>query len=421
MLKRHADYTSAKHWYHLGSYSRAWQASGVISLLSLAVAGVWYGYLWLAATDKYNAQMSVVTVLAQQTPENRRVVAGNLLWLYGQGMAPSALQDPEFRIVVDSVEQTGSGAWTTVYPASWDPFIYDWIPAWILAIFCAFSMMLGLVYYWHCKDQKHYLADLPWRRLWVWGFVLIAPVLWIPLVASSVRMRLKPPHVQPRPVRNKQAKPKRFTPDAASAKVAYWQMRTKGAATGQRLYREKVEQDLRDLQEECASLATALGEAQQKHLKLKVEHANLHETPDPEPPTDDLLEKEFERLLQLPGVSGVRANGAEGIMLLVAATIEHEEERYDLGTWKLRLDLSGSVEATEFKTGVLPSWDGGSPVYRIGKGFCFGDHDDLIEAHLIRGHILEAAALAVQALCTVNADDRHKIPQAFKRIGGKRA
>lgn len=414
MLKRHTDYTSAKHWHYLGCYIGAWRTTGVGSLLVLVVMAIRYSYLWFVAVDRYTAQVEVVTALAGQTPENRRVVASNLLWLYDQGMAPDALQDPDFRTVVSAVQQTGSGAWTTAYPASWDPFIHTWILIWIVATLIGFSLMLGHVYYRDCKIRRHYLADLPWLRPWVWGFALLAPVLWIPFAVSGVRMRLKPPQ-SPR-TRNKQTKPKRFVSDPAGAKTTYWKMRTEGAATGQRLYREEVEQDLRDIQAQCASLAAALGEAQQKHLKLKAEHASLHNTADPEPPTDDLLENEFERLLQLPGVQGVRANGAEGIALLVAATVEHEGCHYDLSTWKLRLALSGVAEATEIKTGVLPGWRDGDPVYRIGKEFCFGDHDGLIKAHLVRGHILEAAALAVQALHSINTEDRHKIPRAFKRI-----
>lgn len=414
MLKKRTDYTSAKHWQRVCDYVGAWRTTGVVSLLGLLVLGLRYAYLWFAATDRYNAQLRVVDSLAVQDPDGRRVVAANLLWLYEQGMAPDALQDPEFRTVVDAVQQTGSGGWTTIYPPTWGPFIHEWVPFWILCTLCVFSLMLGFVYHLECRDKRHYLADLPWSRPWVWCFALITPVLWLPFAVSGIRMLLRPPQVQP--ARPRGDRRRHFTPDTAGAKAIYWAMRARGTVAGHQLYRQGVETELHELQQDCADLAKELRDTQQRQLKLKAEFAQLHDAPDPEPPTDDLLEKEFERLLRLPGVSGIRPVGAEGIALMLTASVEYQAQRYDLGTWKLRLELSGLVEATELKTGVLPSWRGGAPVYRMSKKFCFGDHERLIKKHLTRGHILEAAALAVQALNTVNTIHQRSIPLAFRQI-----
>jgi len=413
MLKKRTDYTSDKHWRAIGNHVGSWRTSGGLSILGLIVLGLRYCYLWLIATEHYNAQVHVVNALAAQTPENRRMVAANLLWLYDQGMAPEALQDSEFRIMLDAVQQTGSGGWTTAYSASWDPFIYEWLPFWILTTLATFSLTLGYIYFLECKNKRHYLADLPWVRPWVWGFALLVPVLWAPFVISGARMLLWPPQVQPpaRPDRRRH-----FTPDVEGAKAIYRAMRAQGIAAGHQLLRANLNAELLELQQDCVDLAKELRETQQEHLRKKAEAARFHDTTGPEPPTDDLLEKEFEGLLQLPGVCGVRPVGATGIALMVAATVEYQGVHYDLGTWKVRLDLSGSVEATELKSGVLPGWGGGSPVYRMYKKFCFGDHKEPIKAQLVRGHILEGATLAVQALHTVDTINRRSIPLAFRRI-----
>lgn len=412
-IKR-TNYTSSKHWDRMDSYSNAYRLVAALSILGFIGITVRYTYMWFNSVERYNAQLHVVDTLAAQSPDGRQAVATNLLWLHSQGLAPDALDDSTFRWMLGAVERTGSGGWTTTDPLSWSPFIHSWVLAWIACTAVACSLMLGLVYYWDCKDRHHYLADLPWSKPWVWWFVLWAPVLWLPFVISGVRMVIKPP--QQRTTRPRSKRQRSFIPDTAGAKVIYWQMRQRGTATGHQFYKEKVNGDLEDVRGLCTQLAEELQEAQRKQLRLKAESARIHDIAEPDPPTDDLLEKEFERLRQLPGVEGMRPVSDTTIALMVAATFEYQGNRYDLGGWDLHLDLTGTVKAIELRSGVLASWSGGAPVYRMGKKFCFGQHEKLIITHLVQGQILEAAALAVQGLHTVNSEHVHRVPRAFVQI-----
>ena len=130
-------------------------------ILGFIVITVRYTYMWFNSVERYNAQLHVVDTLAAQSPDGRQAVATNLLWLHSQGLAPDALDDSTFRWMLGAVERTGSGGWTTTDPLSWSPFIHSWVLAWIACTAVACSLMLGLVYYWDCKDRHHYLADLP--------------------------------------------------------------------------------------------------------------------------------------------------------------------------------------------------------------------------------------------------------------------
>ena len=52
------------------------------------------------------------------------------------------------------------------------------------------STFFGLYYCAHAADNKHYLADLPWkRRAWPWVLAALSPVLWIPLLVSRNNIR----------------------------------------------------------------------------------------------------------------------------------------------------------------------------------------------------------------------------------------
>jgi hypothetical protein len=55
------------------------------------------------------------------------------------------------------------------------------------------------------------------------------------------------------------------------------------------------------------------------------------------------------------------------------------------------------------------------PIYRNGDGsFCFGQTTEVVNGFLAKNELSTAMIIAVEAIHSVNSDDQHLIPQAFK-------
>lgn len=390
-------------------------------LIGIVVANVisaaYFAYLWAGSNDVYNGQASIVDSLNRQTPYYRQVAAYDLLELHTVGLGPGALNDSDFLGMVQYVSQNGSEASVSYTPLTWHLYFHEYMPPMVLVCFVLTSLALSRAYVKHSRKHRHYLADLPWRTWWVPAFVLSVPLLWVPFAVSAVRMRRKPPVYEAPKVRKKRDR----VSDIPGAQAAFFQMRELGTREGIRRLIDMLEGEQKAAKGECQDLVEKLRAQQRKQLELKGQLARLHDE-DSRPivaPTPQALEQEFNRLIQLPGVEGVRPLGSStnALAIRVRASVVHGLHRYYLGTWEIQLKLSGVVEGVEKESGVLPSWKSSGPVYRVGRKFCFGDFDDPISYHLIKGEVLEAAALAVQAVNNINPEDRHRIPEAFQCLG----
>lgn len=415
MPNKRRAYTREQHWKSIRCYKGLWRTLAICFVLAFVAVSAWHVYVVIQTDAQYDAEVRVVAALDMRQPADRIVMASTMIQLHGYGVGPSALDDQSFLNMVDYVSATGEPAWITSGPGSWHDYTHRAVPRLFSMGLAIISTVLAMAYAEESKRHKYYLADLPWCKPWVWQFVALAPLLWTLMVVSAVRMRRNPPQE----VVKKTPKTFSFQTDLDGARTQYCSMRRANHETSIQRFKEVSDKELAALLEECTELGEALRETQTKRLRLQAEVARFDALDPTElaAPDADVLVAEFNRLRQLPGVCGVRPFQEDSIEILVEATTVYEDVRYNLGTWGVFLD-SGSVGAHELASGVRPDWSGREPAYRLSKKFCFGDSESVINAHLAKGQLLEAATLAVHQLSFVNEADRHNIPKAFKEVRG---
>jgi len=127
--------------------------------------------------------------------------------------------------------------------------------------------------------------------------------------------------------------------------------------------------------------------------------------------------REFEALMQMAGVVGVRTGPENTIVFTVRAQHKRGRAVYDIGDYDIELGPSQSYLAAQcVRSGVRPGYRGG-PVYGpLGGYFCFGSQQGIINEHVARGQFVEAMNLAIRCLSSFNRGDASKVPSAFKRL-----
>jgi hypothetical protein len=200
---------------------------------------------------------------------------------------------------------------------------------------------------------------------------------------------------------------------------AYVTMVVSRAEAAQRQRLEELRTEVAKQRQKVSSTAEKLRERQrtlgETQAALAEAERRLAEAPDAtvEP------QEQFERLMQLPGVIAVQCVN-EGVRVIIRASVVYEGDRYDLGDWRIDLTpITTNILAEPLRSGVRPGWPSGTyPAYRLGGGvFCFGDRVEEINRHLAQRQYLEAIALAVECLNSVNDEHSHKIPSAFRLLG----
>ncbi len=283
---------------------------------------------------------------------------------------------------------------------------------------------------------NHRLADLPWRRGWPWVITLLGgPPWWIAMFLSSLLLKKDPPLPQVRgdaPVPTVTVAEDGVQTDTAdtnrrvvgsyvsaprSARETYTQLRIHGAARYREEKKHQLESKIENSREHMRTLGKGLQQAQDNMNKLKAQHKLLLATEDTvgdKPASLEVVGEEFDRMMKLPGVLAVQVVNSH-IRLIVRAIHHYEGVAYDLGDWQIDFgaDLL-SISAQELRSGVKESWRVDDyPVYRIGGGFCFGERVTTINEHMRKSQYLEAIALAVECLHSVNENDRKHVPKAF--------
>jgi len=131
-----------------------------------------------------------------------------------------------------------------------------------------------------------------------------------------------------------------------------------------------------------------------------------------------MVAEEFDRIMALPGVLAAQVVNNR-VRIVVRATYRYQGMLYDLGDWQMDISPDETYfEATNLRSGLQDSWSNGTyPAYRLTGGlFCFGDRNQVLYEHLVKGQYLEAVALAVECMNSVNPEDEYKVPDAFKRL-----
>lgn len=288
--------------------------------------------------------------------------------------------------------------------------------------------------------HRHRIADLPWQQAWPWVIAaLLGPVAWIGFAISYAKLRMLPagphdivdrndrgrrdiPEAKPvRPVYVKASSFPAYPSDEAAAAATYTSIRT-GALTKRSQQRvEEIDRQLSLTDAEIKRLTERLRELHARRNILRAERqdavaaaeANFEEV------DQEQIEREFNRLKDLPHVIAVQAEDGD-VVVIVRAECTYEGKRYDLGDWKLtigpryyRLGTSLLRERTR------SDWHSGYPAYggdSVGGGFCFSGRATQLDEYYTSGRYLEAVALAINCITSVNAGDLEKIPSAFKQI-----
>jgi hypothetical protein len=209
-----------------------------------------------------------------------------------------------------------------------------------------------------------------------------------------------------------------FQSAPGAARLQYINMRTSVWRDTYQHRLEHARHKVEDWTETLRGYGESIRKAQLKRNKWIGILAEL-ESYDPsttEIPGREHLDGEFDRLMALPGVASVRVVNDQ-ICLLIKARIDYNEVTYDLGDWELRFDAKGGLTTKELRSGVRSDWRGDYPVYHLGgNSFCFGSRSYVIAENLNKGQFLEGIELAVNCMNSVNEEDAHRIPDAFREV-----
>lgn len=218
-----------------------------------------------------------------------------------------------------------------------------------------------------------------------------------------------------------------FVPDEAYAHEVYARFRDKDDRTAQiRRSLETAQAGFEQNTQDLKRLSDELRQAQENRGLLASDIQRFETMLSHEGVVDDVhvkaIESEFQSLLMLKGVTGVRVfNGA--LSILVKGSVEYRGTTYDKGDWELRI-IPGRhrIWSREIRKGITKTWReekgrGEYPDYRMSDGsYCFGDTQTSIDNNIVNGQVLQAIELAVTCINSVNKDDRRRIPRALKIV-----
>ncbi len=312
-------------------------------------------------------------------------------------------------------------AWSDFLSFWWDltpPILYG----------ALLSIMLNLVM--ESVNRRERILDLPWRKPWVWLFILLTIVPGILVYPISLVNVIKDRRARqalgqqssvtiatpdtPATIRAKYD----FAHDIETARQAYRRLRIGDRRAELEEKLEAVKKQIARLIERGQQLAGQIqqsqrerGEAQAKQTEIEHQLRELHD----QPPEALRVNYEFEQLCQLPGVVGLHVNERGEIVVLVRATLHYNNTTYFQGDWQV--NFGEELHVTCLQSGAKPGWKYGKhPDYRDSGGFCFGRQAETIRLHAQRRAYLEAMALIVNCLNSATSEDEPLIPHVFERV-----
>lgn len=348
----------------------------------------------------------------------------------------------------------------------------------MLIVFCSYLYSL------HENDfgiREHYLVDLPWNKGWPYGLLALTLLVAWPFYAVSV-VRVIIARVKRR---SQQANEENSSPEAGvvideaeaapeddqggyytmrrmqaydydldeyvrpramstadvigsikelespvAARRTYVDMRTQKYEARLQSRKAEAESNLEDTQQQLRSYGESIKCLQRQLSSQRHDIGVITQALEDRDRTGQSLkpedvEREFDKILNLPGVTSVGVVN-DTIVLEVNAVVEYEGERYNGGTWRLWFSADGfNLHSKEMRSGVRKKWlmanngrRGEYPDYRMphDDSFCFGSRASDIEQYIGKGMYFEAIQLAINSMNTVNRDDISKIPMALKKL-----
>ncbi len=422
-------------WRHFSLYSLN-DGEGIRFMLALAGFVLFLGalviMLWASSattsrdvttSDRQHFMDAVTTVGQDLAPEAqveaRKAFARQMLTMHDNELLTT--NDSAIIDAAKSISDTGQPV--ELDTAGYDGFSMFWsVYRWLVwgSIVAIMSTVFG-VYVFCAYEEDEYLMDFEWHRIWPILFVLLTPIGWPFYLVSIVRVRAKRRQVAAEDtphnggtVQAQTAGSYRFVEAPVAALHAFLALRTSVTKEARQnmlnhlnVRREHVQQQLRHYGQLLTQAQHELNEVSAE-IKQR-EGIDIEEAL----PSQEELVSEFDRLLTLEGVAGVRVVN-DGLSILVKPRLPYKGKTYDLGDFDLRILPSGHWHADELRDGTKSSWRGSYPVYRMGNSFCFGRRANIIDEHIKKGQILEGVEVAVNCMQSVNDDDLERVPLAFK-------
>lgn len=295
--------------------------------------------------------------------------------------------------------------------------------------------MLHLSLYYESRKRHERIIDFPWYRVWPWIFVLVTIVPGI-LIYSVSAVHLIRDRRQRRQVEGDQSdegteteverirRELRFYHEPDEAGQAYRMARIGDRRRELERARDDAKSRLEWLTEEIGRLAARLKSSQQQKGGLLAEvsraEAALENLTDDDSPEETRTDEEFKRLMQLPGVIGVRVVH-DHVCVLVRVVLQQGASQYFQGIWEIRFAADGVLRIESVRSGVKRGWPYGKhPDYRdhaYGLDFCMGRRKTQILELAKNRHFLEAVELLIDSMFSVNPEDESLIPDVFEKVG----
>lgn len=416
-----------------------------VGMLGFA-AGATGGYAGSIDThDKAaSSRSSLVHLVNSSSPTEREAIARSILTLSAHKVSTAVetgSDTPAHRTQIISqltkTAHSGSAIALDTRATGWGPYWHFWFWLWLSIFLGGFSIGLFLLYALDSVEDN-YLMDLPWRRVWPVFFVALTafPIGFVFYITSAIRLRHVPAFVPTR-ARNARhdfaypydyddrapaVKPPApaaigFSSQPQAARQFYTDLRLNG---GKLRLERKVqslrrsisdgEQTLRELGEEIKreqqARSTLMAELRQTEALIATSNESKE---------TDLIQSEFDALLALEGVSGVRVIN-DMISVKVDVRVPYKGVRYDFGDWEIRVGQDYYF-TRRLRSAVNPGWHGLYPDYEWRDGeFCLGRREATISDFIRKGQFLEGIELIVATMHSVNKDDKPNIPRAFSEV-----
>jgi len=347
----------------------------VLGLGVTALSAFIFLLTWLAVDEPIKEQQAVAAVLATaKTPVEATGLAASLLKagdLYDYDETKDFLREVEKRGTLPSIKR----------PLAWYD---DYVSIWLFWIWVSILVLVQLVVAYNLiyesRRRRQRIADLPWRKPWVWLFALatlVPGILYYPVSLFGVVRDRKNTPVKTEKTTEDQAgllervrRRNYFDHEPTLARIAYRRSRIGDRRRDLEEVRDQANKRIAHLTEKMRQWAEKLRAAQQEKgsqlaLVRKTEQ-ELEELVEGTP-EEAKVEAEFDKLMALPCVVGVNAIG-DTVNVLTYVTLEYGGETYFQGVWKISFDAKGGLSVCSEESGVKRKWHyGAHPDYR--------DHD----------------------------------------------
>lgn len=276
------------------------------------------------------------------------------------------------------------------------------------------------------SEDEERLLDIPWKKPWLWIFVILTTPLNIPFfVASGIRLGIE--RMRERSISQRTPQPySTITPDPNTAPIhikehkrtQYKNLWVKARIEAKLDVWQKEVAELEKLvnrhQEELRKAGQAITNIQSNLAKTK---QDLSKTVANKPLQSNpnelaLYNEEFENLLRLPQIKEIFITESN-IVVDTKTIIVNIGKHYDLGDYRITI----SIYEKSLEVRCMRQSKGNKHIYLSGDNyFCFGNRNELLQRTLNKREFLPAVCIALEGLYHINSSDKAQIPQLFEEV-----